>query len=603
MRISRTRTGRRRAGLGLAAFVLASLAVAGSGAASAAGTVYVVDQRHPQAADQNAGGAAAPLLTIGRAAALVQPGDTVIIRTGVYREGVVVEAAGTAQDPIRFVADEAAQVVVSGADVLSEWTREEGAEGVYSTPWPHVFIGWNPDHTHPGGAENRVIGRAEQVFVQGYPLHQVLRREELSRGSFLVDHEGKRLLLRTLQDADPKGLRVEASTRARIWESKGAYIQVRGLRFRYAANAAQSGGAVFHAHSTAEDCIFERMNSIGAGFIGEGIAVRRCVFQDNGQMGFSAYQAHQLLFSECVVRHNNARDYPRGWEAGGNKLCLCRGVVIERSQFLANRGTGIWFDIGNEDCTVRQCLVADNEDAGLFYEISYGLKAYDNVFVGNGFAGTPGSWGADGAVTLSSSPGGVIERNLIVGNKEGIQFREQNRRTPRLPDPGVEEPVWNHDATIRHNLLAYNREAQLWGWFDVSDERHWPRALQEHLPDDGKAVADLAAGYQAKDASGNPVGLSLEHLKLTIRDNLYVTRPGQGLLNWGTTWKRHRCYADLDEARRELGFEEGGRAEAVHFGDVARRDFRVAADSPAMAMGCYPQGDVPGVRLGVLLAP
>jgi hypothetical protein len=593
------RQSQRRARSGALTRAFGALAVS-VGVAAAGGAVYVVDQRHPQAADQNAGSAAAPLLTIARAAALVQPGDTVLIRTGIYREAVVVETAGTAEQPIHFIADEAAQVVVTGADVLGEWTPEEGATGVFSTPWPHAFIGWNANRAHPDDAGTRVIGRAEQVFVQGYPLHQVLRREELSRGSFWVDQEGQRLLLRTFQDADPKDLRVEASTRPQVWASKGAYIQVRGLRFRYAANAAQSGGTVFGAHSTVEDCVFERMNSVGAGFIGQDIVVRRCVFQDNGQLGFTAYQAHQLLFSECVVRNNNTKDFPRGWEAGGNKLCLCRGVVIERSQFLANRGTGVWFDIGNEDCTVRQCLIADNEDAGLFYEISYGLKAHDNVFVGNGFAGTPGSWGADGAITLSSSPGGVIERNLIVGNKEGIQFREQNRRTPRLPEPGAEEAVWNHDESIHHNLLAYNREAQLWGWFDVGDERHWPKALQEHTADDGKAAADLAAGYQAMDASGNPVGLALEHLKITIHDNLYVTQPGQGLLNWGTTWKRHRRYATLDEARRELGFEEGGRCETVRFGDVARRDFRVAADSPAMTMGCYPQGEVPGVRLGVL---
>ncbi len=587
-----------RARIGALTRTLGALALSLGGAA--AGAVYVVDQRHPQAADQNAGSVEAPLLTIARAAALVQPGDTVVIRTGIYRETVVVEASGTAAAPIRFVADEAAQVLVTGADVLGDWTPETAAEGVFSTPWPQVFIGWNANRAHPDDAANRVIGRAEQVFVQGYPLHQVLRREELSRGSFWVDQGGQRLLLRTSQDADPKGLQVEASTRPLIWESKGAHIQARGLRFRYAANAAQAGAAVFRANSTVEDCSFERMNSVGAAFVGQDTVVRRCVFQDNGQLGFTANQAHQLLFSECVVRNNNTKDYPRGWEAGGNKLCLCRGVVIERSQFLANRGTGIWFDIGNEDCTVRQCLIADNEDAGLFYEISYGLKAHDNVLVGNGFAGTPGAWGADGAIALSSSPGGVLERNLIVGNKEGIQFREQNRRTPRLPDPGAEEPIWNHDAIIRHNLLAYNREAQLWGWFDVGDERHWPKALQEHRADDGKAVADLAAGYQAKDASGNPVGLTLEHLQLTLRDNLYATQPGQGLLNWGTTWKRHRRYATLDEVHRELGFEEGGRWAAVRFGDVARRDFRVAADSPATTLGCYPQGDVPGVRLGVL---
>ena len=34
--------------------------------------------------------------------------------------------------------------------------------------------------------------------------------------------------------------------------------------------------------------------------------------------------------------------------------------------------------------------------------------------------------------------------------------------------------------------------------------------------------------------------------------------------------------------------------------DDLTRDFRIPADSPALALGAYPKGDVPGVRLGVL---
>jgi len=76
---------------------------------------------------------------------------------------------------------------------------------------------------------------------------------------------------------------------------------VKGLRFRYAANRAQEGAAQFAgAHGLVEDCVFERTNSIGATFLGPDIVVRRSVFQENGQMGFGAHRAHNLLMSECV---------------------------------------------------------------------------------------------------------------------------------------------------------------------------------------------------------------------------------------------------------------------------------------------------------------
>ena len=146
-------------------------------------------------------------------------------------------------------------------------------------------------------------------------------------------------------------------------------------------------------------------------------------------------------------RRNNIKNYPRGWEAGGDKIALTRGAVVEHSRFLKNHGNGLWFDISNVDCTVRNCLFADNEDAGIFYEISYGLHAHDNVLVGNGLAKTKGAWAADGGICVSSSPGCVTQRNLIVGNEQGFCFREQNRST--LPADGTHDQTFQSGTTTR----------------------------------------------------------------------------------------------------------------------------------------------------------
>ena len=206
---------------------------------------------------------------------------------------------------------------------------------------------------------------------------------------------------------------MEAAVRQEICRIEGDYVQLHGLRFRYAANMAQHGALVIAGrHDLVEDCVVESVNASGAEFVGEDAVVRRCVFRENGQLGFGAGRAHRLLLSECLVENNNTKGFDRGWEAGGNKLALCRDVVLERSRFLRNHGSGIWFDIGNTNCTVRQCLIADNEDAGIFYEISFRLHAHDNVIVGNGFAETVGAWGAQAGIVLSSSPGCLIERNI-----------------------------------------------------------------------------------------------------------------------------------------------------------------------------------------------
>jgi parallel beta-helix repeat protein len=290
----------------------------------------------------------------------------------------------------------------------------------------------------------------------------------------------------------------------------------------------------------------------------------------------------------CTVRNNNTKGFDRGWEAGGDKICLTRRAVIENSVFTDNRGNGIWFDIGNEDCEVRNCLIANNEDAGIFYEISYGLHAHDNVIIGNGLAFTPGAWGAAAGISLSSSPSCTIERNLLLGNKEGFNFREQSRSTPRIANR-KSEPVWNHDQIIRHNVLAFNRDAQVWGWFDVADERHWPKSMQS---------APKPSAEKPAEKSPQPTGLSLEDLKLTFEGNLYCPGPGQDLFNWGVTWKKHKRYTSLDEVRKELSVDQGGQVTEFHVGDYSALDFRVPSDSPAIKMGCYPRGPVPGVLLG-----
>ena len=542
------------------------------------------------------------LRTIAAAAAKAEPGDTVVIHSGVYRETVTIEASGTKDTPIRFEAAPGENVVITGADVIRSWKKETRGGNIFSAPWPHRFIGWNKSGTHPDDDEHKMIGRCEQVFILGYPLLHVLDRAGLGRGTFYVDPGARRIFVCPRDGADlarEEPPLVEASARQVLWHGKGRDVHVRGLKFRYAANMAQQGAARFEGdHGVIEDCGFESMNSSGATFAARGLIVRRCVFRDNGQLGFGAARAHDMVLSECVVRENNVKGFGRGWEAGGDKLVLCRNVVIEKCQFVSNRGNGLWFDIGNEKCVVRNCLIADNEDAGIFFEISHELSAHDNVIVGNGFRETPGSWGAGAGISLSSSPNCVIERNLIVGNREGFNFREQGRKTPLIDDE-KERWIWNHDERISHNVFALNRDAQVWGWFDVDDGRHWPAALQAGgEKQKGKAARDLAAGYQAKDRAGEPAGLMLETLKITFDNNVYDARPWQGLFHWGVDWKRHKKYTSLADIRAELKFESGGNAAVFPVENFWARDFRVPADSPALKAGCYPQGEIPGAKLG-----
>jgi hypothetical protein len=511
-----------------------SLALALGSALQAA--TYEVAQQNPQANDDGPGTGERPWKTVARAAETASPGDVVVIRGGVYRERLLVKTSGTAQAPIRFEAAAGEQVVLTGSDRLTGWRKADEVRPIYSVAWRYKFITWNRSMTHPDDEYHRLIGRCEQVVVDGYLLHQVLTAGQLAPATFFVDVTNQTLFVWDASSRDLNKTHAEAATRQEIFRVEGDYVQLRGLRFRHAANMAQHGAVVLAGrHDTMEDCVIEAMNASGATFQAEDVVVRRCVFRENGQLGFGANRAHRLLFTECLVENNNTKGFDRGWEAGGDKLALCRGAVLERSRFVRNRGNGIWFDIGNTNCTVCQCLVADNEDAGIFYEISFSLRAHDNVIVGNGFAATAGAWGAQAGVSLSSSPGCVIERNLIVGNREGFNFREQTRAT-RSIDARTEHPVWNHDELIRHNLIVRTRDAQVWGWFDVNDNRHWPAgspAKNGQVTTVTAQPEDIAGAYAVKNLEGQPQGLTLEKLGLRFENNVYFATPGQGWFKWG----------------------------------------------------------------------
>ena len=94
--------------------ITAALVVLGTVAASA--QTYYVDGTH--GSNLNKGTTDAPFATIQKAADLVQPGDTVIIRSGVYYENVKITNCGTEDAPIIFRAEEFGdgKTIITGAD-------------------------------------------------------------------------------------------------------------------------------------------------------------------------------------------------------------------------------------------------------------------------------------------------------------------------------------------------------------------------------------------------------------------------------------------------------------------------------------------------------
>ncbi len=114
---------------------------------------YYVDANHPGARDSNPGTEALPFLTIGKAASLVNAGDAVLIKGGVYRETVTLSRSGTATShtgrggtttttsPITFMAcpGHEGKVIINAAEPVTDWHPCAGPQECAGNPdWEHI---------------------------------------------------------------------------------------------------------------------------------------------------------------------------------------------------------------------------------------------------------------------------------------------------------------------------------------------------------------------------------------------------------------------------------------------------------------------------------
>jgi hypothetical protein len=109
--------------LQLAAVLLAA-------AAAAATEVHVA----PGGSDADPGTDAKPLATIQAAVNRLQPGDTLLIHGGTYRETVTFPRSGIADKPITLRPYRDEKVVVSGCDPVTGWTLHDAGRKIWKAP-------------------------------------------------------------------------------------------------------------------------------------------------------------------------------------------------------------------------------------------------------------------------------------------------------------------------------------------------------------------------------------------------------------------------------------------------------------------------------------
>lgn len=379
----------------------------------------------------NNGSLSAPWKTLGGAFSnltTLAPETTVTLYVsgGVYREKITLTSDFDNVITVRpLLFDE--PPVFKGSEVVSNWVNHSGS--IYRTSVAGLF-----DMGRTSGGDTRDhIDRAQQVFVDGWPLQligyptdefgdysQYYRPvgagiEDMYPGTFITTNGY--LYVWLADSGDPNNSEIEVSVRNYILDASAAgNIVFDGLCFMYCNSfeetyvtnkyrTAFGDGMVRLGYNniTLKNCYVGWGDSIGIKMQAGGIsstgavsAVINCTVENNGWLGIllQNYGYHDRIVSNSWISGNNYRDFTGGWGASGIKVAGHNGsgnVLIKNNHVIRNNSVGVWTDSccrrgGIGAVYIDGNLIHNNMDYGVFVEISTNIFVFNNLLSQNAFA-------------------------------------------------------------------------------------------------------------------------------------------------------------------------------------------------------------------------
>lgn len=361
------------------------------------GAVFV----SPTGSGSGSGTEDSPLGSIAAAIAKAPRGGTVVLRGGTYRQ-----VAGSVTKPLTIQPYPGERPVLSGADVVTAWTAQDGAWR--TTTWTSPF--GQDDVRAEEVPSGSAAGKVEQAYRNGTPLRQVLTRAELSAGTFWVDPD----TLHAWVGDDPAGATTELSarTRAMTLESGAAGSHLRGLRFTaYAAPHLDNSGQLYvgAADTVIENSQFDHSSGAGLKIAAARITVDHLTVSDNAAEGMQGNRNDKSVVKNSQFLRNNTDNFKvsgcgASCTIAGFKTAHTDGLTVTGNAFLDNAGNGFWCDLGCTNATITGNAVRGGYD-GIFYEVSStGLIAHNYVEK------------ADKGIRISGSDAVTVTDNTLVDN-------------------------------------------------------------------------------------------------------------------------------------------------------------------------------------------
>ena len=191
--------------------------------------------------DSNDGSPVAPLRTIQHAADLAQPGDTVTVHTGIYRERINPPRGGTSDTlRITYQAAPGEKVTITGSEPVKNWIKVKG--DVWKATLPNSLFGsFNPysDLIHGDWFKNKKrLHHTGAVYLNGdwldeaTSLEDVLNPVSTNQVWFGQVNDAKTTIWAQFKNVNPNEQAVEINVRQSVfYPDKPArnYISVRGF--------------------------------------------------------------------------------------------------------------------------------------------------------------------------------------------------------------------------------------------------------------------------------------------------------------------------------------------------------------------------------------
>lgn len=327
-------------------------------------------------------------------------GTTFVLKAGVYREAQI-----KPKNFQTFIGEDGA--VMDGSVDIKGWTYSNGFWVADGFPAP----GYNHGEGRDGMARYK-----EDLVVNDQPYLRVGSMGEVGAGEFY--YNGGKVYIKD----DPTGKATVAMKTTSAFDGGTTQgVTLENITMKYYASMAQHGAVEGH---TTKNWTLIDVNAIknhGAGVMaGDGMKIIGGNFSDNGQLGIHAHDTTGLYIDGIVAKGNNYAGFEHWWEAGGVKILTSDNVTVKNSQFMENKGTGLWFDWDNRNVLVENNFMTKNEGMGLQYEASREALFKGNVLTYNNQDGYKvGYWGSE-MIIQNSSKVEAVGNHVVAEIGQGI---------------------------------------------------------------------------------------------------------------------------------------------------------------------------------------